>query len=226
MQSGPFSKQYRLRTLDLRGHGASRESPRRFTIEAFAADVADALRRDGEPPAHVIGLSLGGCVGLALALAAPDRVRSLTLVNAFAQLRPAGIRGAMKISQRLALLCTAPMPTVARHVARGLFPRPDQREQYLAAVARLGSNPRWTYLAGMLALARFDVRARLADVRCPTLVVVADRDRTVPRSAGALLEREIPSARLEVIPDSRHATPYDQPEVFNRIVLDFLSRVP
>jgi len=150
MQSGPFSKQYRLRTLDLRGHGASRESPRRFTIEAFAADVADALRRDGEPPAHVIGLSLGGCVGLALALAAPDRVRSLTLVNAFAQLRPAGIRGAMKISQRLALLCTAPMPTVARHVARGLFPRPDQREQYLAAVARLGSNPRWTYLAGSL----------------------------------------------------------------------------
>src|SRR5262249_36575750 len=127
-------------------------------------------------------------------------------------------------SQRLGLLCTAPMATVARHVARGLFPRADQQEHYLAAIVRLPANPRRTYLSGMLALARFDARARLRDVTCPTLVVVPRRDTPVPRSAATLMVQAIPSARLAVIPDSGHATPYDQPEMFNRVVLGFLNR--
>jgi 3-oxoadipate enol-lactonase len=57
----------------------------------------------------------------------------------------------------------------------------------------------------------------------PTLVVIGDRDRTIPHSAGDLLHRGIPGAQLVVIPDSGHATPYDQPGLFNEVVLDFLG---
>ena len=223
MQTDAFAARYRVHAFDLRGHGGARARVRGFTVESLAQDVADHLERAGEPPAHVIGISLGGCVALALALAAPERVRSLVLVNAFARLRPAGMRGGMRMARRVALLCTAPMSVVAAHVARGLFPRPDQRDQYLAAVARLAANPRRTYLAAMLALARCDVTARLGEIRAPTLVVVGDRDRTIPHSAGDLLFRTIPGAQLVVIPDSGHATPYDQPKLFNEVVLDFLD---
>jgi pimeloyl-ACP methyl ester carboxylesterase len=219
-----FSERFRVVAPDLRGHGRSARGPGRLGVARFAADVSRVLATLGERRVHVVGLSLGGCVGLELALSEPHLVRSLTLTNTFAKLAPDGPRGALRMAQRLALLCLAPMPVVAAHVARGLFPKPEQAALYRAAVARLGANPRQTYLASIAALAAFDVRTRLAAVRCPTLVVVGDRDRTVPRAAAGVLGG-IPGARVLVVPDSGHATPYDQPDRFNGAVLDFLASV-
>jgi len=56
-----------------------------------------------------------------------------------------------------------------------------------------------------------------------TLIVAGDRDRVVPLGAKLGLARAIPGARVEVVPASGHATPYDRPDVFNRLLLDFLG---
>lgn len=224
-QVAAFGERFRVLAIDLRGHGRSRPARGRLTVEGMADDVGAALTALGERDAHVVGLSLGGCVGLALALRHPARARSLTLVNTFARLAAAGARARVRMVQRLALLAVAPMPVVAAHVARGLFPKPEQRVAYDAAVASLAANPRRTYLATLGALARFDARAALAEVRCPALIVVGDRDDRVPRAAADALRQAIPRARLVVIPDSGHATPYDQPAAFNRAVLSFLGEV-
>ena len=216
---------HRVLVVDLPGHGRSPLPPGRLTIAGMADEVARLLARMNAPPAHVIGLSLGGCVALALALQAPERVRSLVLVNAFARLRPAGPRGALRILQRLVLLATAPMERVAAHVARGIFPEPGQRDLYEAAVARLSRMPRRAYAAACGALAAFDARARLAEVRCPTLVVAGARDTTVPLGAKQALARAIPGARLVVVDESGHASNLDQPARFNRLVLDFIAGV-
>lgn len=214
---------HRLLLADLPGHGRSprlRGSP---SVEAMAAAVDALLERRGEAPVHVVGLSLGGCVGLALALRAPGRVRSLTLVNAFAHLRPHGVRAAGRMLVRLALLAVAPMPVLAAHVARGLFPRPEQRALYRDAVASLSRGSRRSYVAGMRALAAFDARARLRQVRPPVLVIAGERDTTIPLAAKTALADAIPGARLLVVADSGHATPYDQPRAFARAVLDFVA---
>jgi 3-oxoadipate enol-lactonase len=220
-----FAERHRVLTVDLRGHGRSRPARGRLTVERLARDVDEALAALGERAVHVVGLSLGGCVGLALAADHPARVRSLTLVNAFAKLRPTGPAGVARMLRRVATACVAPMPVVAAQVARTLFPRPEQAEAYRLAVASLSQNSRRTYLAAMTAAARFDARPRLASVRCPTLVVVGERDRTVPRAAAAALCRGIPGAQLLVVADSGHATPCDQPDLFNRAVLEFIARV-
>ena len=222
-QLAPLAGRHRVLVPDLRGHGRSSRPRGPLTIGAMANDVSALLRALQVPPAHVVGLSLGGCVALALALDHGARVRSLTLVNTFARPAPAGPRGVLRMLTRLSLLACVPMRVVAAHVARGLFPRADQRELYLAAVASLGSNPRRTYFASMRALARFDVRSRLGQVRCPTLVVAGDRDATVPLAATMLLSRTIPEADLWVVPDSGHATPADQAERFNAALLTFVE---
>jgi len=191
----------------------------------MAGDVAALLSTLGALPAHVVGLSLGGCVALTLALDHGQRVRSLTLVNTFARLAPAGPRGALRLLARLSLLACAPMRVVAAHVARGLFPRPDQRELYLAAVASLAGNSRRTYLAAIRGLASFDVRSRLGEIRCPTLVVAGDRDTTVPLAAKQQLQRSIAGAELAVVADSGHVTPNDQAERFNQLFLTFVESV-
>jgi pimeloyl-ACP methyl ester carboxylesterase len=209
--------------VDLPGHYRSPLPAGALTVESMADAVAALLARLGEPPAHVIGLSLGGCVALALALRAPGRVRSLTLVNAFARLRPAGAGGALRLGARLALLAAAPMSAVARLVARGLFPRPEQAALCAAAARSLGRTRRRAYLAGVRALAGFDVRATLAGVRCPALIVAGADDATVAVELKESLARAIPGARWALVPGSGHVTNADHPDAFNATLRDFLA---
>lgn len=223
LQVPVFAERYRVITLDLRTHGQSADPGDWFTVEMLADDVAALLGQLGEPAVYAIGLSLGGCVALALALRHPACVRSLTLVNAFARYQPVGARGFMRQARRLWLLLTAPMPAVAAYIADGLFPKPEQRPYYDAALASLSRNRKRTYFAAMRALAVFDVRRHLSHLRCPTLIVAGERDGTVTLPAQHLLRQSIPGAQLLVVPDSGHATPYDQAEIFNRAVLDFLA---
>jgi 3-oxoadipate enol-lactonase len=222
-QTPALERIYRVVAVDLPGHGASPLPRGRLTIEGMADRVASLLAGLDAGPAHVVGLSLGACVGLRLVLQAPGRVRSLTLVNPFACVRLRGPADVARLATRLTLLAAAPMPRLAAHVAGRLFPWPEQRGLREAAVASLAATSRRGYAAARRALARFDVRGQLTAVRRPTLVVAGDRDLVVPLGLKLTLGAAIPGARLAVVPGSGHATPYDRPEVFNRLLLEFLA---
>lgn len=222
LQVPAFAARQRVITLDLRGHGQSRFAGP-LTIEAMADDVVQLLAQLNLHSAHLVGLSMGGCVALALAAQRPEQARSLTLVNTFARYRPAGFAGLARGLQRAWLLRTRPVSDMAAFVARGLFPKPEQRPLYEAAVASLSRNSKPVYWAAMRAILEFDGRAGLAAIRCPALVVMGDRDRTVPRAAGEALARRIPGARALVLADSGHASPMDQADAFNAAVLAFLE---
>jgi 3-oxoadipate enol-lactonase len=209
--------------VDLPGHGRSPLPPGRLTVEGMAREVDALLAHLGEGPTHVVGLSLGACVALALALRVPTRVRSLTLVNPFARLRPVGTRGALRMALRALLLGTAPMTTVAGLVARTVFSRPEQAALRAATAASLSRTSRRAYAATAGALAAFDARARLADVRCPTMVVAGIDDATVDIDAKDALARAITGARLVLVPDSGHVTNVDQPAAFNAVLREFLA---
>lgn len=224
LQLAALAPTYRVLTPDLPGHGRSTPPPGRPTVQEYARSMIDLLDGVGDRSAHFIGLSLGGAVALQCALDFPDRVRSLVLVNSFARLR-SGAVGAGRGLLRLLLVLLAPMRWVGDWVAAGLFPGAEQAALREAAAARLASNPRRAYRAALYAAARFDVRPRLWEVSCPTLIVAGDRDRTVPLTAKHELTKGIPGARLAVVPDSGHATPLDQPQAFNDLLLRFLAEV-
>lgn len=228
LQVPAFGERFRVITTDLRGHG---RSPYRgaLVIEQMADDVAALLTEIGAGAAaggaHVVGLSMGGCVALAVGLRHPPLARSVTLVNTFAKYRSPGVGGLGRALRRLWLLQFRPIRAVAEFVAHGLFPKPEQAPLVAAAVASLSQNSRETYWAAIRALMRFDARAALAGLQKPVLVVMGDRDQTVPRAAGEYLARHIPGARALVLADSGHASPIDQAEAFNAAVLAFLQDV-
>lgn len=223
LQASAFGAVRPVAAVDLRGHGGSSYSGA-LTVPQMAADVARLV--DAQVGrAHVVGLSLGGCVALALAILRPELPRSLTLVNTFARYRPAGAGGLVRTMRRLWLLAVGPQRALAEFVAAGLFPKGDQGALRAAAAESLSRNSRRSYWNAIQAIRRFDARAGLGTIRCPTLVVVGDRDATVPAAAGQELASRIAGARLWRVPDSGHATPIDQPEVFNRTVLGFQEAV-
>ena len=224
MQVPALVARYRVLAVDLPGHRHSAPARGLPSIPRMAVAVERLLDTLSIDHVHVVGLSLGGCVGLALALHAPARARSLVLVNTCARLRP-GPRAMARGALRCLLALAAPMRIVAAYVARETFPEPEQSELRAAAAERLAANPRRRYVASLAALLRFDVEKRLGEIRCRTLVVAGARDATIPLAAKAMLARSIPGASLHVVEDSGHVTPFDQAATFNRLLLDHLAGI-
>ncbi|MFQ5943114.1 MAG: alpha/beta fold hydrolase [Anaerolineales bacterium] len=214
---------YRVVTPDLRGHGSSPSTIDWPTMGDLAADVLCLLDQLGERRAHFVGLSLGGGVALQMGLDYPDRVKSLTIVNAAATLRVPRNR-LPSAFVRMALLLTGRRKRLGEWVADGLFPREDQTEIREVAATRIAENLRRNYLQAIVAILRFDLRKQVHLIQAPTLVVAGMLDDTVPISPKVALASAIPGARLEVIDGSGHATPLDAPEEFNRLLREFLGK--
>ena len=214
---------YRLILVDLRGHGkSSRTLEGGYSIERMSEDVVGVLDEVGVEGAHVMGLSLGGCVALQLAVSHPRRVNRLIVVNSFARLRHEGIR---TLAGRLSRLYAAlkGMDALAWIVATSLF---DDPEYQAITYQRIRQNDLGVMRRMMLVLARFDILADLKRIQAPTLVLIGDRDRTVSPLCAYDMMARIPRARLRVIPDAGHALPYDQPEAFIKHTLEFLGQSP
>ncbi len=222
LQIEALQNEIRLVTCDLRGHGDSPSLPGWPTVGDFAEDVIGLLEQIGERSAHVVGLSLGGGVALQMGVDYPQQVKSLTIVNAAATLRVPRNR-LPSAFMRMALLLTGRRRKLGEWVAAGLFPRDDQQELRDVAAERIADNLSRNYLQAVFAILRFDIRKQVHKISAPTLIVAGRLDRTVPLHAKVELANAIPGARLEVIEDSRHATPLDSADEFNRILLEFLS---
>ena len=211
-------------TVDLPGHGGSTLRGIWPRISNFADDVADLVRTLGLGPTHVVGLSLGGLVAQELALDHPDLVSSLVLVNTFPKLHLWKMRG-FRAHRRLPILLRGDMDALGGWLAGELFPGDEMEEVRELTKTRIKSNARSAYVRNLLAVMRFDVRKRLRDITAPTLVVSGDRDSMVPRELKESLVFGIPNAKIEIVNDSGHATPIDSPEIFNRVLLNFLHEV-
>jgi pimeloyl-ACP methyl ester carboxylesterase len=107
-------------------------------------------------------------------------------------------------------------------VARRLFPKPEHDQLRLEFYAQvLQANPHG-YRAAMRSLARFDVRGRLREIDLPTLVITGEQDASIPPIIQRRLAEGIPGSRQVTIPSAGHGVIADQPEAFNRVLLDFL----
>jgi 3-oxoadipate enol-lactonase len=209
---------------DLRGQGDSPLPAGWPTIQDLAGDVLLLLDRLEIRSAHVVGLSLGGAVALQLAADEPARLRSLVAVNTFARLR--ATRGSRRRGiERMWLAATGRMDELGRRVADGLFPDDGQQAFRDAAAARLAGNRPLAYIKMLVAVSRFDLRARLGEIRAPTLVVAGENDTTVPLSCKLELAAHIPGARLARFAGSRHVTPLDRAGPFTARLLEFLRSV-
>jgi len=226
LQISAFSEIYRVIAPDCRGHGDSDKPPGPYSIELFAGDVLALLNRLDVAQAHVLGVSMGGMVALQMALADSQRIKSLVLVNTFSHLIVSGLGSLAALLRRALILRLFGMERMGRLVARQLFPRPDQEALRQFTAQRWARNDKAAYRAASLAVWRFNVTQRLGEIYCPTIIIAGEDDRTVSPPHRDVLQRGIVGSRLVVIPDSTHATPIDQPQHFNQVVLEFLASLP
>ncbi len=215
---------------DFRGHGKSDapDDPLAYSLEHVVDDLDRVLEwaAPGEP-AIVGGLSFGGLASLHLALARPERVRALLLVDtgpgfkkpeAQAQWERQVERNASFVENKGMQAFVA---SRASATSIGLYPeRPAGRA---AAAAIAAQQPH--------GLAHFSRRVtgpaspvidQLADIDVPALVIVGEKDTAYLRASEVMTKR-MPQARRVLIPGAGHVVNLDEPEAFDREVLGFIE---
>ncbi len=223
-QREPFAQHYQVILADARGHGESDKPTGPYSVSMMAGDIAALLDALDVRPVHVVGLSMGGMMGFQLAVDRPDLVRSLVAVNSLPELVPHSLGERLALWQRKLLMRVLSPQQLARALGKRLFPKPEQQTLLDAFIEDFLRNDPAAYRAAANALIGWSVRDRIGAITCPVLFVSGDRDYTPPTTKEAYAQ-EIPDARVVVIPDSGHATPVDQPDAFNKVVLDFLSSI-
>lgn len=219
-----LAARHRVIIPDARGHGRSEKPAGPYGVPLFARDIASLCERLGLTRVHVVGLSMGGMMGFQFAVDRPDLVKSLVVINSGPELVARTLRRKFEFAMRVTLLKLLGPGRLAKVLAPRLFPKPEQEALRQQAVAVLGANDPDAYLRATRGLLGWSVKERLGSISCPVLVLASDRDYT-PVSEKQAYARLLPDARLQVLSDSGHAAPYDQPEQVAEAVEAFLAHV-
>lgn len=220
---------HRVTVPDLPGHGRSPDADSAFTLDA----LADAVQRHTAGPAVWVGWSLGALVALTAALRFPDRVERLVLIGATPRFVQSPDWSQAMAPETLAQFAreleTDYRGTLARFLSLQAGEGEAGREtvRRLRAVLAEGGDPAPVALrAGLRLLAETDLRARLAEVNAPALVLHGKRDRLAPAGAGEYLAAHLRDARLVTVPGAGHAPFLSHPGATWRALADFLAAAP
>jgi 3-oxoadipate enol-lactonase len=212
----------RLRVVryDQRGHGGSDVPPGPYTVEELAGDLLGLLDELEIERAALCGLSLGGAVAMAAAVAAPERVERLALCCTTAR-----FDGPEQWRERARLARSEGMDAVVeiafpRWFSRGYMRRSPQTAARFRRM--LAETPAEGYAACCEAIAEWDFGDRLAGIAAPTLVVSAEADVSTPPPHGERLAAAIPDARLEIVAGAGHLANVERPDVLDGLVLEHL----
>jgi len=228
-QMDALSTRFTCVSFDNRGVGGSSLPPGTLTIAQMVEDTRALLDHLGWASAHLVGHSMGGIIAHQLALAAPERVRSLSLLCTFprgkdaARLTPwvmwVGLRtrvGTARMRRHAFLEILLPASVIDRDAAAAayspFFGR-DIADQHPMAMAQV------------MAMSKHDEEARLSTLRAPTLVVSGAEDKLAIPEFGERLAAAIPGAAFHRLEGVSHGAPLTHPEVVNALLLDHLTAV-
>jgi 3-oxoadipate enol-lactonase len=216
-----LTERFRVVRYDHVGHGESAAPEGSCTIDVLGRELVMVLDAMRVPTVSYVGLSLGGMVGLWLASNAPDRIRRLAVVCTSARLGPS-----TTWTDRAAEVRARGMRSVADTVlARWFTPgfAATQPEVVATYRAMLLSTPVEGYAACCEVIAALDLRATLASVLAPTLVVAGADDPATPVHHSEAIASALPHARLAVVPEAAHLANVERPDEVARLLLEHLT---
>lgn len=230
-----FARRYRCIAFFARGYEPSGVpiDPGAYSQDRATDDIAAVITALKLAPAHVVGLSMGGFAALHLGLRHPHLARSLVAAGVgygAAPDRRAQFQAELDASiARLREIGMANFATIYAHgPTRLVFEEKDPRgfAEFEAQLATHSTEGSALTLQGVQRErpSLFDLEAGFRKMAVPTLILAGDEDD--PTLEPALyLKRTIPGAALAVLPKCGHTMNVEEPDAFNRAVLDFVTAV-
>ncbi|MET0449309.1 MAG: alpha/beta fold hydrolase [Aeromicrobium sp.] len=212
---------FSLVSWDLPGHGASPAPTDGFSVADLADAVAAGIRERTDARVRYAGVSLGGAVGLQLALRHPDLLDAVAVIASGAKLSTpeawAERIGLVRSQSTSALVA----PSARRWFAEGSPAREPETTGLLLHALQDADDE--GYARCCEALAGHDVRAELGRIRTPTLVVWGADDAVAPEEAARTMADGIPGARIARVDEAAHLPPAEQPAATAGLLAPFFA---
>jgi 3-oxoadipate enol-lactonase len=222
-----FKQRYTCMLMDIRCFGRSVAPTSEFQLPLFIDDVLAVLDREQIEKAALIGQSLGGMIGLKTALQHPARVSAFVACDTSMAIDHP--RQLTILQERLAKV--AGMAIEQRSLGQWFLKnRPAQAALYAQinhfnpSAHRIPAQEWQAALTGLNQGAALTPMAQLRELTCPTLLLVGREDPIVPVDIMQEVQALVAGSELTVIEDAAHSAYFEQPEVFNERVMDFLGR--
>lgn len=222
-----FGKSYRCLAVDNRDVGQSSYASEPYTIRDLASDLSEWMEQLNLPAAHVVGLSMGGAIAQELAVTAPERVKSLVLMNTLARADD-WFRGTLRTFELIyrqvgdtAGFFEAILPWWVSH----RFFEQSERVSWLRMLLHQNPHPQRLdgFLRQLAALGRHDAVKRLRQITCPVLVLAGEDDCIAPPRFSREIQELLPQAQLVVLRGVGHAPPFEDARQFNTLLMEFLA---
>jgi 3-oxoadipate enol-lactonase len=209
-----LAESFRVLRYDHPGHGRSPLSNGR-TVEALAAQLVALLDDLGFEQVSLCGLSLGGAVGMRVALDAPDRIDKLVLCSTSARFATPEFW-----DERAATVRREGVSAIADLVlGRWFTPGFSDVRRYRDMLV---STPAEGYARCCEALRDWNTHGALGAVRAPTLAIAGAEDPSTPPDQLRAIVAEIPGAHLTILDHTRHLVNVERPDAFNEALLTHL----
>ncbi len=222
-----LKKDYFVVAYDVRGHGGSDVGDGQYTVEYFVDDLMVVLDRLNIGKAVVVGLSMGGYIALRAIERNPGRFRALVLCDTRSEADSNEAR--IKRGSQANEAKHDGVKRFAEGFLRGVFHEKTflMKPQIIGLMQAVIEQTSPIAVAGtLIALAgRTDTTHVLPQITVPTLILVGEHDTLTPPSASQAMNERIPNAEMHVIPNAAHMSNLENPEEFNRHVLDFLGKL-
>ncbi|MEK9139452.1 MAG: alpha/beta fold hydrolase [Nitrospirota bacterium] len=224
-QESQLSSQFRVITVDLRGHGESDAPLWQYTLDQAAADVIGLLDHLSIRQAVFVGLSMGGYILFAVYRKYADRVKGLVLADTRAQADTAeGKEARFQMAQTAYKNGSSAIADLM--IQKLLSPATVQtKPELVRRVRKMIEGNQISGIAGdLMAMAeRPDSVTLLKEITCPTQIIVGEQDLPTPPADAKLMADHIPGACLTIIPRAAHLSNLEQPDLFNETICSFIS---
>jgi 3-oxoadipate enol-lactonase len=211
-----FSSRFKAAAWDARGYGDSQDYEGALQFEQFTGDVLRVAAHFKAAKLHLVGLSMGGRIARNVALRAPERVHSLVLIST----SPGFDVLSLDSVKRFVAERRDATPQSLRRLL-GSKPNHAAYQELLDSVSRIHEA---SYQKTLEASVAQDRAAPLEQISVPTLVIAGDEDTVYPPELAREMARRIPGAELVMFERTGHLANLEEPERFDKLVVDFLSR--
>ncbi len=225
-QIDALKDRYRCIAYDHRGQGRSERTHGGYDMDNQANDAAELIHNLDAAPCHFVGLSMGGFVGMRLAIHHPELLRSLVLLETSADPEP-NVRPYRVLALIGRWFGFRPVIGRVMNILFGqTFMADPMRAQERMAWRRhiLDSDRIGVILAAHGVIDRRSVYAQLGGVTTPTLVIVGEEDTATTPDKARRIHAAIEESKLVMIAKAGHSSTIEQPEAINRALHEFLTQ--
>lgn len=223
-----FQHRYRCITFDFRGQGQTAVTRSGYDIETLYADTVGLIETLNAAPCHFVGVSMGGIVGLRIAVRKPELIKSLALLATSADAETEEKKKRYRVLTLIARLFG--LRVVAGKVMPVMFGKTflndplrtelkRQWRQNFIANRRLG-----VARAVIGVIGREPIYDQINQITTPTLVAMGGEDVAISIDRATRIHSQIEGSNLTIIPRAGHTPTVEEPMVVNQLLKDFLSR--